>query len=70
MITLSRSWFIRGLHGSRDTPPCADAILDDSVLHIQDLRHDERWPTYSRLGTELGWASMLSYRLNSEVTGP
>lgn len=50
--------------------PCVDAILDDSVLHIQDLRHDERWPTYSRLGTELGWASMLSYRLNSEVTGP
>lgn len=49
--------------------PCVDAILEDSLLHVRDLNHDRRWPDYARLGTELGWASMLSYRLDTEVTG-
>jgi hypothetical protein len=48
--------------------PCVDAILEDSLLKIDDLHHDRRWPDYARLATELGWSSMLSYRLNPEVT--
>jgi ANTAR domain-containing protein/GAF domain-containing protein len=48
--------------------PCVDAILEDSLLKTDDLHHDGRWPDYARLATELGWSSMLSYRLNPEVT--
>jgi hypothetical protein len=49
--------------------PCVDAILDDSLLHVEDLMQDERWPAYARLGSEVGWRSMVSYRLNTEITG-
>jgi hypothetical protein len=48
-----------------------DAILEDALFHPDDLRHETRWPDYSaRVSHELGWKSMLSYRLSSEITGP
>jgi hypothetical protein len=50
--------------------PCVDAILDSALYHPVDLRDDSRWPQYgARVSKELGWYSMLSYRLGSEVTG-
>jgi hypothetical protein len=46
-----------------------DAILENALFHPDDLRHETRWPDYSaRVSHELGWASMLSYRLSSEIT--
>jgi hypothetical protein len=50
--------------------PCVDAILERTLYDPGDLPHDSRWPQYgARAAKELGWNSMLSYRLSSEVTG-
>jgi hypothetical protein len=50
--------------------PCVDAIVEESLFNPDDLRHDSRWPEYSaRVSKELGWQSMLSYRLSPELTG-
>lgn len=50
--------------------PCVDAILEHALYHPVDLRNDSRWPQYgARVSKELGWHSMLSYRLGTEVTG-
>jgi len=49
--------------------PCVDAILDNSLYRPEDLREDDRWPEYgTRVHKELGWTSMLSYRLGSDLT--
>jgi hypothetical protein len=48
--------------------PCVDAILDEALYNPDDLRHDDRWPEYGRRASaQLGWMSMLSYRLNSSL---
>lgn len=48
--------------------PCVDAILDQALYRPDDLRHDHRWPEYGRrVSAELGWSSMLSYRLGSDL---
>ena len=47
--------------------PCIDAIVDSAVYHPIDLRHDERWPAFGRRAwSELGVASMVSYRLSAD----
>jgi hypothetical protein len=44
--------------------PCVDAIIDGTLYHPVDLRHDERWPEYGRrANAEFGVVSMASYRL-------
>lgn len=49
--------------------PCVDAILDRSLYRPEDLRCDDRWPEFGeRVHKELGWTSMLSYRLGSDLT--
>lgn len=49
--------------------PCVDAILDRTLYRPEDLREDDRWPEYgTRVHKELGWTSMLSYRLGSDLT--
>lgn len=47
--------------------PCVDAIVDGTVYHPIDLRHDARWPEFGRrVYAELGVASMVSFRLNGD----
>lgn len=43
--------------------PCLETIREHHSVIIDDLRQDERWPTYRRLALELGVRSMLSFRL-------
>jgi ANTAR domain len=44
--------------------PCVDAIIDQALYQPRDLSSDERWPEFGRRAhDELGWSSMLSYRL-------
>lgn len=44
--------------------PCLDAIVEDTMYRPRDLRHDDRWPAYGRrVEEELGFRSMLSYRM-------
>ncbi|HEY9415855.1 MAG TPA: GAF and ANTAR domain-containing protein [Pseudonocardia sp.] len=48
--------------------PCVDAILEQTIYHPSDLRRDHRWPVFGeRANQELGWASMLSYRLSTSL---
>ena len=48
--------------------PCVDAVLDQALYHPGDLRCDQRWPEYGRrVSAEIGWISMLSYRLGGEL---
>jgi hypothetical protein len=44
--------------------PCIDAILKETIYQPQDLRTDHRWPEFgARVSTEVGFLSMLSYRM-------
>jgi hypothetical protein len=44
--------------------PCIDAITEDSVVRVDDVRDDGRWPQFGqRAADELGVASMLAFRL-------
>jgi hypothetical protein len=47
--------------------PCVDAIVDGTLYHPIDLRHDQRWPEFGRrVHAELGVGSMVSFRLNGD----
>ena len=44
--------------------PCIDAILKQTLYSPTDLRTDDRWADYGRrVATEIGFLSMLSYRM-------
>ena len=43
--------------------PCLDAVFEDRVVHVPDLRTETRWPHFAALAAEAGAASMLSFRL-------
>ena len=48
--------------------PCLDALLEDNLYRPNDLRADQRWPEYgARLAEQVGFVSMLSYRLHTEL---
>lgn len=68
--TQSRAHRADALQYELGTGPCVDAILREALYHPQDLRHDRRWPQFgARAAAELGWSSMLSFRLNTELIG-
>jgi ANTAR domain len=46
--------------------PCVDTCRFDTCYRPTDLRNDGRWPEYGpRVAHEVGFISMLSYRLNT-----
>jgi hypothetical protein len=48
--------------------PCVDAILERTLYNPDDLRLDDRWPEYGqRVSEQLGWMSMLSFRLSNSL---
>jgi hypothetical protein len=48
--------------------PCLDAVIENALYQPDDLRSDDRWPEYgARVNRELGWTSMLSFRLFPEL---
>jgi hypothetical protein len=48
--------------------PCVDAVRENTVYRPVDLRTDPRWPRYGpRVSTQVGFTSMLSYRLHTEL---
>jgi hypothetical protein len=47
--------------------PCVDAIREETVFQVRDLRTDYRWPIFGpRAAQEVGARSMLSVRLTLE----
>jgi ANTAR domain/GAF domain len=48
--------------------PCVDAVRENTVYRPVDLRTDPRWPRYGpRVSTQVGFTSMMSYRLHTEL---
>ncbi|MDQ1437649.1 MAG: hypothetical protein QOK43_1278 [Acidimicrobiaceae bacterium] len=43
--------------------PCYTAVTSEMAVYTPDLSTDERWPQFSRRAAELGFGSLLSYRL-------
>ena len=46
--------------------PCLDAAYEHQTVHVPDLRHEQRWPTFARRAFEAGAGSMLSFQLYVE----
>lgn len=45
--------------------PCVDAVWDEELNQVDDLRTDPRWPRFAREATDLGMRSMLACRLSA-----
>jgi GAF domain-containing protein len=43
--------------------PCLDAIWDHTVVRVDDLVSDERWPTFAARAAEQGIGSMMCFQL-------
>jgi ANTAR domain-containing protein/GAF domain-containing protein len=43
--------------------PCLDAVFEDRVVHVPDMRTETRWPHFAARAAEAGAASMLSFQL-------
>ncbi len=41
------------------TGPCIDASRNQTLIHVQDMTVEQRWPEYAALATSLGVLSML-----------
>jgi len=43
--------------------PCLDAAYEHVVVHVPDVRHEQRWPEFARRASAAGAGSMLSFQL-------
>lgn len=43
--------------------PCLDAVFEERVVHVPDMRSETRWPHFAARAAEAGAASMLSFQL-------
>ncbi|GAB3348872.1 GAF and ANTAR domain-containing protein [Modestobacter lapidis] len=43
--------------------PCIDAVREQQVVRVDDVRTDERWPEFARRAAALGVGSMLCFQL-------
>jgi hypothetical protein len=47
--------------------PCLDAVLDEPVVQVDDIRTDPRWPSYGpRVAKQLGIGSQLAFQFHAE----
>jgi hypothetical protein len=47
--------------------PCLDAVLDEPVVQVDDIRTDLRWPSYGpRAAKQLGIGSQLAFQFRAE----
>jgi hypothetical protein len=42
--------------------PCQDALLEDNLYRVNDLRTDQRWPEYGARVAEKVWSAALNAR--------
>jgi len=43
--------------------PCLDAVWEQHVVRVDDIRTEDRWPAFARRAAELGVGSMLCFAL-------
>ncbi|PWW22169.1 GAF domain-containing protein [Geodermatophilus normandii] len=46
--------------------PCLDAVWEQQVVRVEDMRHEPRWPRFAAEAAALGVGSSLSFRLMVE----
>jgi hypothetical protein len=62
--TDERTRLADGIQYELESGPCLDAIVGETMYRPRDLSTDSRWPTFGRrVSQELGFWSMLAYRL-------
>src|SRR4051812_44332654 len=43
--------------------PCLDAVRNEAVVQVDDVRSDQRWPAFAREAAGMGVGSMMCFRL-------
>jgi GAF domain-containing protein len=43
--------------------PCLDAVWEQRIVRVDDIRTDDRWPEFAREAAELGVVSMMCFQL-------
>ncbi|WP_246080949.1 GAF and ANTAR domain-containing protein [Modestobacter altitudinis] len=51
------------LQGELRQGPCLDAVWESSVVQVDDVAAEERWPAFAREASALGVGSMLCFQL-------
>lgn len=46
--------------------PCLDAVWEQRIVRVPDLRHEPRWPAFAVAAAEAGASSMLCFQLYVE----
>ncbi|WP_246078698.1 GAF domain-containing protein [Modestobacter excelsi] len=51
------------LQGDLREGPCLDAVWESTVVRVDDVAAEERWPAFARKASALGIGSMLCFQL-------
>jgi GAF domain-containing protein len=43
--------------------PCLDAVWEQQIVRVDDIRTEDRWPQFAQLATGLGVGSMMCFQL-------
>ena len=54
---------VDGLQDELGEGPCLDAIWDEQVVRVDDVRADERWPRFAARAADLGAGSLMCFQL-------
>lgn len=57
--TDSASQLLESLQESTGRGPCVEALVDDVMVHVDDLAHDERWPDLATVLVPAGVRAVL-----------
>ncbi len=59
-------WKLDTLQYELDQGPCVDAIRDSSVVVVEAMRHQQRWPRFTRQAAQLGLRAQMGLRLYTD----
>ena len=54
---------VDALQGEIGQGPCLDAVWEQEVVRVDDVRADERWPKFAAKASDLGVGSMMCFQL-------
>lgn len=57
---------VDGFQSETGQGPCLDAVYEQQTVRVPDLENEDRWPRFSKLASEAGAKSMLSFQLYVE----
>ena len=54
---------VDALQGEIEQGPCLDAVWEQEVVRVDDVRADDRWPQFAAKASDLGVGSMMCFQL-------